>query len=79
MATIQAEQDEIIRLDHPEVLKIEDGRAPATRPDRRRRQDIPPSYGVKPGCLVVPNTACSSKNREPSAGNLRVAGGVGMA
>jgi DNA helicase IV len=29
VATIQAEQDEIIRLDHPEVLVIEDGpRAP---------------------------------------------------
>jgi DNA helicase IV len=26
VATIQAEQDEIIRLDHPEVLVIEDAR-----------------------------------------------------
>jgi DNA helicase IV len=28
VATFQAEQDEIIRLDHPEVLVIEGGRAP---------------------------------------------------
>jgi hypothetical protein len=28
VATIQAEQDEIIRLDHPEVLVIEGGRLP---------------------------------------------------
>src|SRR4029450_7440968 len=26
-----------------------------TRPDGRRRQDIPPSYGVKPACLVLPS------------------------
>jgi len=30
VATIQAEQDEIIRLDHPEVLVIEAARAPGS-------------------------------------------------
>jgi hypothetical protein len=34
VATIQAEQDEIIRLDHPEVLVIEGG--PGTGKTRRR-------------------------------------------
>ena len=33
VATIQAEQDEIIRLDHPEVLVIEGG--PGTGNDRK--------------------------------------------
>ena len=32
VATIQAEQDEIIRLDHPEVLVIEGGPAPPGDP-----------------------------------------------
>ena len=54
-----------------------DGRPPG--PTSGRRQDIPPSYGVKPACLVVPRTGVQQPEPGPSAGNLRIAGGVGVA